>query len=87
MPTRGPDKRAAMGQRRFPTPWKAEEYDTCFIVKDHTGLNLAYGYFQNDPGCRSAAKLLSRAEAHRIAIKIASLPQFTLSKINHATSS
>jgi hypothetical protein len=35
-----------MAQRRFPPPWKAEEHDTCFIVKDHTGLNLAYVYFQ-----------------------------------------
>ena len=75
MPTRRPDKRAAMGQRRFPTPWKAEEYDTCFIVKDHTGLNLAYVYFQNVPGCGSAAKLLSRGEAPRIAAKIAKLPE------------
>ena len=75
MPTRGPDKRAAMGQRRFPTPWKAEEHDTCFIVKDHTGLNLAYVYFQNVPGCGPAAKLLSRDEARRIAAKIAKLPE------------
>jgi hypothetical protein len=44
-------------------------------------------YFQSETRSRSAAKLLSRAEAHRIAIKIASLPQSTLSKINHATSS
>ena len=60
-------------QRRFPTPWIAEEYDACFIVRDRTGLNLAYVYFQDDPGCRPAAKLLSRGEARRIATKIAKL--------------
>ena len=75
MPTSGPDKRAAMVQRRFPAPWKAEEHDTCFIVRDHTGLNLAYVYFENEPNCRSAAKLLSRGEARRIATKIAKLPE------------
>ena len=38
-----------MPQRRFPTPWIAEEYDACFIVRDRTGLNLAYVYFQDYP--------------------------------------
>ena len=68
-----------MPQRRFPPPWRAEEHDACFIVRDGAGLNLAYVYFQNDPGCRSAAKLLSRAEAHRIAIKIAKSREFDFS--------
>jgi hypothetical protein len=64
-----------MPQRRFPPPWIAEEHDACFIVRDRAGLNLAYVYFQGDPGCRSAAKLLSRGEARRIATKIAKLPE------------
>jgi len=76
MPTTGAGKRAAVAHRRFPTPWKAEEHDTCFIVKDHTGLNLAYVYFETEPNCRSASKLLSRGEARRIAAKFAKLPQW-----------
>ena len=64
-----------MPQRRFPPPWIAEEHDACFIVRDRAGLNLAYVYFQNDPGCRVAVKLLSRGEARRIATKIAKLPE------------
>ena len=76
-----------MPPRRFSLPWIVQEHAACFIVKDRAGLNLAYVYFQSEPRSRSAAKLLSRAEAHRIAIKIASLPQSTLSRINHATSS
>jgi len=64
-----------MPQSRFPPPWTAEEHDACFIVRDHTGLNLAYVYFQNDPICRLAAKLLSRGEARRIATKITRLPE------------
>jgi hypothetical protein len=50
---------------------KAEEHDMCFIVKDHTGLNLAYVYFEHGPNCQAASKLLSRGEACRIAAKIA----------------
>ena len=64
-----------MPQRRFPSPWIAEEHDACFIVRDRAGLNLAYIFFQNDPGCRLAGKLLSRGEARRIAAKIAKLPE------------
>jgi hypothetical protein len=64
-----------MPQRRFPSPWIAEEHDACFIVRDRAGLNLAYIFFQNDPSCRLAGKLLSRGEARRIAAKIAKLPE------------
>ena len=64
-----------MPQRRFPPPWRAEEYDSCFIVRDHAGHNLAYVYFQYEPNCRSASKLLSRGEARRIAVNIAKLPE------------
>jgi hypothetical protein len=43
---------------------KAEEHHTCFIVKDHTGLNLAYVYFEPEPNCRSAA-ISGRGSPHR----------------------
>jgi hypothetical protein len=66
-----------MPQRQFPTPWIVKEHAACFIVKDQAGLNLAYVFFQNESSCRSAAKLLSRAEARRIAIKIVSLLKFS----------
>ena len=64
-----------MPQRRFPSPWITEEHDACFIVRDRAGLNLAYIFFQNDPSCRLAGKLLSRGEARRIATKITKLPE------------
>jgi hypothetical protein len=69
-----------MPQRRLSPPWTVEEHTAYFIVKDHTGLNLAYVYFESAPGCRPAAKLLSRVEASRIAIKIASLPELIVEK-------
>lgn len=34
----------------FPPPWTIEETDSCFIVKDHAGLSLAYVYFEEEPG-------------------------------------
>ena len=52
-----------MPARRFPPPWTVEELDACFVVRDHSGQALAYVYFEDEPGRRSAAKLLERDEA------------------------
>ncbi len=49
----------------------ALETDACFVVKDSTGQKLAYVYFEDEPGRRSAAKLLTRDEVRRIAINAA----------------
>ena len=50
-----------MPERRFPPPWSVGETDACFIVRDHNGQALAYVYFEEEPGRRSAAaKLLTR---------------------------
>ena len=62
---------ALVTTRRFPPPWSVDEYnDACFIVRDHDGQQLAYIYFEDEPGRRSAAKLLSKDEARRIAVNI-----------------
>jgi hypothetical protein len=58
-------------QRRFPPPWSVEEQDACFVVRDHNGQQLAYVYFEEEPGRRSAARLLSKDEARRIKISAA----------------
>jgi hypothetical protein len=60
--------------RRFPPPWSVEETDACFIVRDHNGQALAYVYFEDEPGRRSAAHQMTRDEARRISVNIAKLP-------------
>jgi hypothetical protein len=51
--------------------------DAC--VRDHNGQQLAYVYFEDEPGRRSAAKLLMKDEAPRIAANIAKLPDLLAS--------
>jgi hypothetical protein len=66
----------SLGPRRFPAPWDIEEFDrSCFIVRDNKGQALAYVYFEAEPGRRTAAHLLTRDEARRVAANIAKLPE------------
>jgi hypothetical protein len=63
-------------RRRFPRPWDIEEINKAvFVVPDNNGTALAYVYFENEPGRRTAASLLARDEARRIAASIARLPE------------
>ncbi len=62
--------------RRFPPPWSIDEVnDACFIVRDAGGQALGYFYFEDEPGRRDAAKLLTRDEARRLAVNFAKLPE------------
>ena len=62
-------------RRRFPPPWDIEETNkACFVVRDRNVQALPYVYFESEPGRRTAANLLTRDEARRIAANIAKLP-------------
>jgi hypothetical protein len=70
-----------LASRRFPPPWTVEELNAaCFVVRDSNGQQFAYIYFEDEPGRRSAAKLLERDEARRIAMNFAKLPDLLIGK-------
>jgi hypothetical protein len=66
-----------------PRWWKAARHNArpdqtwlaAIAVRDANGPQLAYVYFEDEPGRRSAAKLLSKDEARRMAANIAKLPE------------
>jgi hypothetical protein len=63
-------------ERRFPAPWRAEEYrGISYIVRDANNFALAYVYFESEPGRRAAARLMTKDEARRIAAGIAKVPE------------
>jgi hypothetical protein len=47
-------------------PWFVEETDACFAVRDRAGQPLAYVYFEDGSGRRSATHpFMLRGTAHR----------------------
>jgi hypothetical protein len=68
-----------MPERRFPPLWTVDEadpeLDRCFIVRDANWQGLAYVYFEDEPGRRAVAKLLTKDEARRMAANFAKLPE------------
>jgi hypothetical protein len=50
-----------------------EDIGAAFVVTDSTEQKLAYVYFEDEPGRRSAANLLSKDEA-RVAANVAKPP-------------
>jgi hypothetical protein len=57
------DEAAHSSYRRFPPPWSVEEMNACFIARDRNYQTLTCVYFEDEPGRRSAASLLTKGEA------------------------
>jgi hypothetical protein len=64
-----------MPERRFPPPWTVEDTGACFIVKDSGRRKLGYFYYEEEPGRRSTAKMLTKDEARRITANVAMLSE------------
>jgi hypothetical protein len=58
-------RRSTAAASRRP-PWTVEELDACFVVRNHSGQKLAYVYFEEEPGRRSAAKLIASTVTNRL---------------------
>jgi hypothetical protein len=69
-----------MTERRFPPPWTVEVQPNHYVVRDANKQQLAYVYYENEPGRRSAAKLLTKDEARMIAANIVKVPELLLIK-------
>ena len=63
-----------MSPRRFPPPWTFEDNGACFIARDASKQALAYFYYEEAPGRRTTARLLTRDEARRLATNFCNLP-------------
>ena len=61
-------------------PGQSKKLDACFVVIDSAEQKLAYVYFEEEPGRRSAGKLLTKDEAHRIAVNLARLPELLMAQ-------
>jgi hypothetical protein len=53
--------------------WSAQLAPKCFIVRDDSGQALAYVYFEDEPGRRSAANACLKDEAQRVVAKLPEL--------------
>jgi hypothetical protein len=69
----------AVKTRRFPPPWEIDDNGASFILRDHNG-QAPYVYYEEEPGRRSAATLMTRDEARRIGIDMAKLPDLLINK-------
>jgi hypothetical protein len=52
-----------MGNRRFPSPWSAEDIDGCFVVKASNDRPLIFIYYGEGVRRQSLARLLTRNAA------------------------
>jgi hypothetical protein len=60
---------------RFPAPWHADTIPGGYVVRDASGLSIAYVYSRETEAEARQANVLTKDEARRIAVNIARLPE------------
>jgi DNA-binding response OmpR family regulator len=70
-----PQTPPALTARGVPLPWSVKDIGDAFVVRDSADQKVAYVYYEEEPGRRRAAKLLTKDEALKIAANIAKLPK------------
>jgi CheY-like chemotaxis protein len=71
VPTQTPPAFATL----LPAAWSVDDIGDALVVRDSARQKLAYVYYEEEPGRRRAAKLLTKDEAKRIAANVAKLPE------------
>ena len=70
--------------RRFPAPWTAVELQESFRIEDENGFPVAYVYFcENEERRASMVERMTKDEARRIAVGLASLPDLRAELRDH----
>jgi hypothetical protein len=52
-------------------PFRIVRLEACFVIRDASGISLAYVYFENDPTRAIILKVPAEAEARELAQRIA----------------
>ena len=60
--------------RRFPAPWREEQFSGGYVVRDANGFAVAYVYGRSTEAEAIEAKQMTMDEARRVASDIAKLP-------------
>lgn len=68
-----------MTDRRFEPPWTAVDTNAAYRVESAVGFRVLYVYYEEEPGRRSAAGLMTKDEARRVAVNVARLPELLTS--------
>ena len=55
---------------RFPPPWRADSMPGGYVVRDANGQTLAFIYSRDSDAEARQAKVLTKDEARRIAVKL-----------------
>jgi hypothetical protein len=64
-----------MTSRRFPPPWRSDKIPGGYLVRDANGQALVYVYSRDNEDEARQAKVLTKDEARRIAVNVATLPE------------